>query len=103
MMRTLYGCGLVAALSLAGVGASARGLSAETPAKADARLAAAAEQRDTAAAMALVKKGVDVNAPQPDGATALHWAAHWNDLALAKALTAAGADPNAANDYGVTP
>lgn len=85
--------GVIAALSLVGLGAAGR----------DVRLATAAEQRETRAALALVKQGVDVNAAQPDGATALHWAAHWNDVALAKALTAAGADPNAANDYGVTP
>jgi ankyrin repeat protein len=46
---------------------------------------------------------VDVNAPQPDGATALHWAAHLDDAALVRRLIAAGADVNAANDHGVTP
>ena len=51
----------------------------------------------------LVKKGADVNRPQADGATALHWAAHHNDVELAKRLLAAGAKPNATNDYGVTP
>ena len=30
---------------------------------------------------ALLKQRVDVNAAQPDGATALHWAAHWDDVA----------------------
>ena len=54
-------------------------------------------------AAALIAAGVDVGARQPDGATALHWAAHRDDLATAERLLAAGAAPDAANDYGVTP
>jgi ankyrin repeat protein len=46
---------------------------------------------------------VDVNAPQDDGATALHWAAHWDDLAMADLLIQAGANASAADDLGVTP
>jgi len=69
----------------------------------DLRVADAAERRDAVAVRVLLKQGVDPKATQPDGATALHWAAHWNDVALAKDLVAAKADPNAANDYGVTP
>src|SRR6202034_4768091 len=45
----------------------------------------------------------NVNAPQPDGTTALHWAARHDDLATAEALIKAGADVNAVNRYGVTP
>jgi uncharacterized protein len=98
MMRNLC----VWLVALAGLGVSARDLSAaEASPKAD--VAAAAEQRDASAALALVKQGADVNAVQPDGATALHWAAHWNDVPLAKALIAAGANANATNDYGVAP
>jgi ankyrin repeat protein len=44
-----------------------------------------------------------VNAPQPDGATALHWAAYEDDLSLARLLTDAGAAVDVGNDYGVTP
>ena len=44
-----------------------------------------------------------MNAPQPDGATALHWAAHRDDLTTADLLIRAGARANAANDLGVTP
>ncbi len=62
-----------------------------------------AEQGNSAAVLALVKKGADVNRPQADGATALHWAAHHNDVALAKRLIASGAKPNSTNDYGITP
>ena len=59
--------------------------------------------RDTVAALDLVKQGTDVNTAEADGATALHWAAHFNDMAAAEALLAAGAQVNVANDYGVTP
>jgi uncharacterized protein len=78
-------------------------IAAATSAYAQTRVADAAEARDLTAVVALVKQRVDVNAAQPDGATALHWAAHWNDLAMTRALLAAGANPNMANDYGVTP
>ena len=47
--------------------------------------------------------GPDVNAAQPDGATALHWAAYRDDLETAGRLVAADADAGAANDLGVTP
>ena len=69
----------------------------------DSTIADAAEQRAVAVLRALMDQGEDVNAPQPDGATALHWAAHWDDVAMASELLVAGADPDAANDYGVTP
>lgn len=69
----------------------------------DVRLIQAVKSRDTVAVRALLKQGINVNARQPDGATALHWAAHWNDAEAAGLLIRAGADVNAANDYGVTP
>jgi ankyrin repeat protein len=69
----------------------------------DLRLVEAAERRDARAADALLKARADVNAAQPDGATALHWAAHWDDRALAERLVRAGARVDAANDLGVTP
>ena len=47
--------------------------------------------------------GSDVNAAQPDGATALHWAAYRDDLETAGRLVTAGAAAGAANDLGVTP
>jgi ankyrin repeat protein len=43
------------------------------------------------------------SAPQPDGMTALHWAAYHDDLELARLLLAAGADAKATNRYGATP
>ncbi len=51
---------------------------------------------------ALIARRVDVNAAQPDGATALHWAAHLNDVDAVKALLRAGADVNAVNQLGAT-
>lgn len=67
------------------------------------RVAEAVKNHDIATVRALVKRGVDVNTPQPDGATALHWAAHWDDVETADLLLRAGAKVNVANDYGVTP
>jgi ankyrin repeat protein len=45
----------------------------------------------------------DANAPQPDGTTALHWAARSDDFETARKLIAAGADVKATNRYGLTP
>src|ERR1700734_486504 len=44
----------------------------------------------------------DVNASQPDGSTALLWAAYWNDDQAVEALLAAGANVNASNRDGFT-
>jgi len=52
---------------------------------------------------ALLKERADVNAPQVDGTTALHWAAYKNDVATAELLLGAGANVKAATRYGVTP
>jgi len=46
---------------------------------------------------------VDVNAPEADGTTALHWAVQRNDVELVTRLIRAGARVNAKNDYGSTP
>ena len=69
----------------------------------EAGLVEAARNQDFADVSALLKNGVDVNAPSSDGSTALLWAAHWNDLATAKLLLEAGANPNVANDYEMSP
>jgi len=69
----------------------------------DLDLAEAVEKGDRATVRSLLEQQSDVNAPQADGATALHWAAHRDDLETAELLIAAGANLNAANDYGVTP
>jgi ankyrin repeat protein len=66
-------------------------------------VAEAAQQHDGKRVFALIQQGRDVNQPQADGGTALHWAAHWDDTEMARRLVTAGARPNAVNDYGVTP
>ena len=63
----------------------------------------AVRNQDRDAVRALLREQVDVNAPQPDGATPLHWAVHWENLEIADLLIGAGADANVANDLGVTP
>jgi ankyrin repeat protein len=68
----------------------------------DLRLVEAVQQREKQAVRALLAEHADVNAAQGDGATALHWAVHWDDRETADLLIRAGANVNAANDYGVT-
>jgi ankyrin repeat protein len=63
----------------------------------------AVRSRDVQSVRALLEQRADVNAPQGDGATALHWAAHVDDLVIADLLIRAGARPGAANDVGATP
>jgi uncharacterized protein len=43
------------------------------------------------------------NVAEPDGTTALHWAARGSNLKAVRLLLKAGADVNASNRYGVTP
>jgi len=69
----------------------------------DAVLANAAEKMDRAAIRTLLRRHADVNAPQADGMTALHWATYQDDLETAELLLRAGANAKAANRYGVTP
>src|ERR1700704_3909230 len=68
-----------------------------------APLVDAVKSGDKAAALALIEHRADVNAPEADGTTALHWAVHQNDLDLAERLLRAGAKVNVKNDYGATP
>ena len=67
------------------------------------RLAAAVKDRDEATVAALLQQRTDVDAPLADGATALHWAVHWNDAKTVERLLRAGANANARNRYGATP
>jgi ankyrin repeat protein len=63
----------------------------------------AARHGDKDAIRALVQKKADVNAAEPDGSTALQWAAYNNDLDCADLLLRGGANPNTQNDLGATP
>jgi len=66
----------------------------------DAKLADAAMNQDAQAVQSLLKLHADVNAPQADGTTALHWAARWNDVEMTDLLLAAGANVKARNRFG---
>jgi ankyrin repeat protein len=63
----------------------------------------AARAQDIDNVRLLLSRHADVNETQGDGATALHWAAHWNHLKIADLLIAAGANVNSRDDLGVTP
>lgn len=69
----------------------------------DTRLIDAVRGGDTATVRRLLARKLDANLTQPDGATALHWAAERDNLEIADALLKAGARANTENDYGVTP
>jgi len=75
-----------------------------TAATTDMRLANAAMNGDLNAVRSLLSQKVDVNLPQGDGMTALHWAAYKDDLQMAQALVDAGANVKAATRNGaITP
>jgi ankyrin repeat protein len=69
----------------------------------DAVVADAAEKMDRAAIRTLLRQRADVNAPQVDGMTALHWAAYQDDLETSELLLRAHANAKAATRYGITP
>ncbi len=69
----------------------------------DRQIVDAAKDRDWATVGILLDRGVAADTPQGDGATALHWAAHWNDLPTVDRLIEAGANVDAANELGATP
>ncbi len=58
---------------------------------------------DRGTVQALIQQKADVNAAQPDGATAIQWAVYRDDLEMADALIAAGANIKLANRDGATP
>jgi len=68
-----------------------------------AQLVDAARTGDASAIRALLKKRADVNGAQPDGTTALHWAAYREDIETARLLLQAGANVKAENRHGATP
>ena len=61
---------------------------------ADARLVDAVKQQNFAAVRDRIAAHADVNGAEPDGFTALHWAAQRNDLQSVNLLIDAGANPD---------
>ena len=80
--------------------AAVTGMAAE---RGDLRLVDAARGQDASAVRTLIDQQTPVDVAQPDGATALHWAAHWDNLQIADLLIRAGADVNVRNELGVAP
>ena len=92
-------------VSTAGIAAVLLLAFAAAPARAAGRsdVADAAMNGDRQAVTRLLRQKADVNAPQVDGATALHWAVYHDDLELTGTLLAAKANVGAANRVGMTP
>lgn len=86
---------LVAAVIAFGLGSA--------PAWAEQALIKAVRANDTAAAVKLIEAGEKVNAPEPNGTTALQWAAYNGNLDLVERLIKAGAKANVQNRYGSSP
>jgi uncharacterized protein len=78
-------------------------ISAATDAAAQGVVADAVMNGDAATLRVLLQKKSDVNGPQVDGSTALHWAVYRDDLDAADLLIRAGANVRAATREGVTP
>jgi len=68
-----------------------------------ADVADAVMRGDRVALDKLLEQRADVNVPQADGATALHWAVYRSDKETVDLLIRAGANPKAANREGATP
>jgi uncharacterized protein len=69
----------------------------------DLRVLDAVKRRDEKAFGSLLRAKADINAAQPDGATALAWAVHLGQRSMAEALLAAGANSNTVDEYGESP
>ena len=82
---------------------TAAGVAGQPAAVASPPLNAAVQAGDLLQVERLLSQGIDVNAAEADGTTALHWAVQRDDVELTARLIAAGADVNAANRYQVTP
>ena len=92
--------GVIGAISLCAIVL----LSAAAPARSgwftESPVADAVMRGDTIAVRALLKQGMDANAAQPDGMTALHWASARGDARVASMLIFAGARLEAATRNG---
>jgi ankyrin repeat protein len=92
MTRTIPAGALALALAV--------GLGAWLHAAAPSPVADAAMRQDVDTVRQLLRQGVDVNAAQGDGMTALHWAATHGDAALVDVLLYAGANVKATSRLG---
>ena len=91
-MQRLFSYFILAVLPVAGVAAQA-----------SSEIADAAMKGDKPALRLLLQQKANVNKPQIDGTTALHWAVQSNDLETADLLIRAGANVSAANRATATP
>lgn len=73
------------------------------PAFAQSSLADAIEEGRRATAFELIAEGADVDAPQGDGTTPLHWAVYKVDAELVGELLRRGAKADVTNEYGSSP
>ena len=97
--RLLRGTGYIAAAALVAVAlmsvstpnSFARVSAGDVVMPTESPVADAAMRGDTAKVRALLKQGIDANAAQADGMTALHWAAARGDAAQVRMLVLAGA------------
>jgi ankyrin repeat protein len=77
--------------------------SAAAAAAAESPLADAIQNGQRAVALELITDDADVNAPQGDGATPLHWAVYRLDAELVEILLDRGANADVENRYGSSP
>lgn len=66
-------------------------------------IASSAELQNWARVSAQITVRAELNAPQVDGTTALHWAAYHENAHIVTQLLSAGANADPANRYGITP
>jgi uncharacterized protein len=69
----------------------------------NAQLFQALKAQDPETALYALSEGADPHVREPDGTTALHYAAHMGDARLIGDLLKAKADPNARNEFGALP
>lgn len=72
-------------------------------AAADLRLVDAVKSGNRSIVQTLLQQRVNVNVAEPDGTTALHWAARTEDAQTVDLLIRSGANVKTVNRYGVTP
>ncbi len=68
-----------------------------------ASLSEAVRHGDADSVRAMLRKKIDVNAPEPDGSTPLDWAVEANNLELTQLLLKSGANPSLQTPDGVSP